>query len=224
MGTDDDAILAAMASPPVRHRPDEFGTPDSWPGYSTLCDLHRLKQLHPGRDTPEHKRMRRQAELEQTGAAVLQRLAAAGAVILHDRRMPTRAERIEHIVITPSGVHLVHDLAVARKEAIIATPYGVLAGARPISPQLVKWRTSTDDVVAEIGAALPDWRITVYTAVVVHGRRPRSAPRRWVMHDIDAVVAADAAAWIDHRMPVLDPVDLAIVADTVMRLCPPAHT
>lgn len=106
MTSDDDAILQALEHPPMRHRSDEFGNPDSWPGYSTVCELHRLKQLHPGRDTPEHKRMRRQVELEQAGAAVLQRLAAAGGAILHDRRMPTRAERIEHIAVNGSGVYL----------------------------------------------------------------------------------------------------------------------
>lgn len=84
MTSDDDAILKALERPPIRHRPDEFGNPDSWPGYSTTCELHRLKQLHPGRDTPEHKRMRRRVELEQTGAAVLQRLAAAGGPGSHD--------------------------------------------------------------------------------------------------------------------------------------------
>jgi len=48
--------------------------------------------------------MPRQAALEHAGATVLQRLAAAGAVILHDRRLPTRAERIEHIAVSASGM------------------------------------------------------------------------------------------------------------------------
>lgn len=68
------------------------------------------------------------------------------------------------------------------------TVHGVLLlGTQPISAQLVTWRTSADELFSEISAALPGWPAPVYTTVVLHGRRRRAAPRRWLLHDVDLV-------------------------------------
>jgi hypothetical protein len=57
----------------------------------------------------------------------------------------------------------------------------------------------------------------------MHGRLARDAVRRWVLHDVDVVAAADAVAWIDHRPRVFDAMDVSTIADALLRLCPPAH-
>lgn len=70
----------------MRHAPDRFGTPDSGDGYPTMCELHRRKQLHPGRDTPQQKRIRCRIRDEVTAATALERLAALPAGVPTARR------------------------------------------------------------------------------------------------------------------------------------------
>lgn len=102
-----DAAMSAqfdMRSP--THRPHLFPADEHTAGQSTAEALQRSQQLYPGRLSPEQRELRDQVRAEQRVAKLLQRLARVGARVLHDRRLPHSAARLDHLVISASGVYL----------------------------------------------------------------------------------------------------------------------
>lgn len=63
----------------------------------------RMSQA-PGLDPDRRGRWRRGAAGERTTAVLLEPLALAGWVVLHDRRVPGMAANIDHLVASPSAV------------------------------------------------------------------------------------------------------------------------
>lgn len=206
-----------MRSP--THRPDTFPAEEHTPGQSTAATLHRSRQLYPGRLSPEQRELRDQVRAERRVAKVLERLTRVGARLLHDRRLPHSAAQLDHLVVSGSGVYLVSTVPAGRRRPLRWVNGGPAVGDRPLFLTAeFTYRAAAQAaqvIAAELGQG---WQVVVYPLVVVVDAE--LAP--CVIGETEAGDLAQLPSRISYRPSVLDPAEVALLADATARACPPA--
>lgn len=71
------------------------------------------------------------AEGERIVGEYLDRLVAAGSVVLHDVRFPGERANVDHIVVVPSGIHIIDTKLYREKKIIVRRTGSILARTPP---------------------------------------------------------------------------------------------
>lgn len=220
--TRSDAATSAqfdMRSP--THHPHLFPANEHTAGQSTAEALQRSRQLYPGRLSPEQRELRDQVRAEQRVAKLLQRLTRVGARVLHDRRLPHSAAQLDHLVISASGVYLLSAVAAGRHRPLRVLNGDLAVGDRPLFLTTeFTYRAATqaaDAIAAELG---PGWNVVVYPQVVVVGAELPPC----LISDTEVGDLEQLPSRLTYRHGVLDPVEVALLAEAAARACPPAGT
>ena len=214
----DPFLASALAS--ARYLPDEVARFGGTPGGSTLAALEANSPRVGGRRTAEQRVLRGQARAERRTAAVLDRLRAIGAQVLHDRRQPHLAAHVDHLVVMGSGIYVVETIATSRRERLEWTSAGTLqlAGV-PLGPRFADTGMAARSIADTVATLLPGgWGVTVFPTVTMED--PQLA-RPFTVDGVDVVPLAVLSAWLRSRQAVLDRQDVAVLADAACRACPP---
>ncbi len=206
-----------MATP--RHQPDVVPGNENTAGQSTLAAFHRSRTLYPGRTSPEQRDLRDQARAERRSGKVLDRLVRVGVRTLHDRRLPHSAGQLDHLVVAGSGLYLVNTVAVTSRK-----PLQWLGGKPCVAGQtltgLADFTVAAADEIATTVARDfdPGWTIAVFPVITIVGEK-------FGLHvddGVEQVGVGRLAERIMYRQWLLDPVEMALLADAAARACPPA--
>lgn len=160
--------------------------------------------------------MQRQAQAEEHVGEVLDRLVRVGSRVLHDRRIPSGYGQLDHILISPAGIHLIEALSVSVKTPLAVVDGVPRVGAVPIDQRLKHLHEIVRDVGTATAAliALGGMPVKVFAMAAVVG----GAPLRGFMWDsVDVVVLNAVPSWVASKPAMYDPVAVAALTEAVAR-------
>jgi hypothetical protein len=191
-----------------RHEPDVVPGEENAAGQSTAARFARSRDL------------RDQFRAERRSGKTLDRLARVGVRTLHDRRLPHSAGQLDHLVIAGSGIYLVNTVAVSSRR-----PLQWIGGKPCVNGQTLTGLAdfslaAADEVATTVAGELrPGWTVAVFPIITVVGDK-------FGLHvddGVEIVGVARLAERIMYRQPLLDPLEVALLADASARACPPAE-
>jgi Nuclease-related domain len=167
----------------------------------------------------EQRALREQANAEESVGRVLDRLTRVGDRVLHDRRAPVGHGQVDHIVITPAGVHFIETLPVSERRQFWIDKYGSpRLGQLPLRQRLEHMVDLAGAIADQTNTTLHRPRgLLVYPLVAVVGA---STQRSTTAHRVDLVSVDLVPSWL-HRLPAMhDLLDVAAITEAVAQLCP----
>jgi len=164
--------------------------------------------------------LRHQAEAERRCALTMQRLMVAGYHLLHDRLLPGTTAQTDHILIGPTGVHLITDL---RPQATTLHLAGerLWDGPVPLTVTFERLWWEVDQLIGALERTLLEgWFVPVAPILAIH----RATLPAGLSSVADTVVVPYAAVpgFITQAAPALSLTEVAYLAGLIEQLCPAA--
>ncbi|WP_157254941.1 nuclease-related domain-containing protein [Nonomuraea typhae] len=164
---------------------------------------------------------RRGALGERRTARRLQLLETLGYTVLHDRALPASRANLDHLVIGPTGVHLIDSKQWKRPKIFtvrggrVRTVRGAPRALTPkdVAPALYEASKATKDLRPFLGRT-----VTITPVLVVHGRR---FPRSTVVNGVPVLSPGRLSTWLLNQPQALTPELAARVATAARRAFPP---
>lgn len=163
---------------------------------------------------------RKGAAGERATARLLAPLASEGAVILHDRAIPTMRANIDHIVITPGGVWVVDSKRWHRRTRVHGLGARVWIGRRPAEAMLGGTAVTHGAVTGAVHT-LTGGSVDVGAVVAVHGPRLPGAARPLVIHGVTMLRARQVRRWLRGRPVTLTPGEVEALGRALAACFPP---
>ncbi|MDT3442529.1 MULTISPECIES: nuclease-related domain-containing protein [unclassified Pseudofrankia] len=165
---------------------------------------------------PEIEAWRRAATAQRRTARVLGQLRRSGYAVLHDRTIPGAARVLHHLVVGPSGVHVLTDHPGSGE--LRYHPDGVWLQSVPLRGILANTAALADEVTRQLAEVTPRPAVEPILVAV-------DATVLWRDGAVDGVTVLglrDLVPHVLHARPRLTASQVAHLAQTANRLFPPA--
>ncbi len=159
------------------------------------------------------------AEGERGAAKQLERLAAQGWIVLHDRRLPGGRENVDHVAVGPPGIVVVETKNWSGD--VVVTNDGLRRNGRDA-------RSAIEQVLRQVPGdriALPSWStVAVRPVLYLHREIDRPGPRRRAARPGGVPVSGprDLLAIVRAGPRLLDPAGIVGLASSLDLALPPS--
>ena len=170
-----------------------------------------------GRRTDVATRLRARATAARRAAKVLQPMTGSGWVVLHDRHLGGTSVVIDHVLVGPPGVVVLHNrcaLTVSRDHE--GWPW---ADQVPLNPEREQMATVRDQVLERVAAGLPGWQVWTWSVLLLHARTPWAAD---YSSPTLLLTPSQVPTALETLHMGLAPMHVRDLAMQVEQVCPPA--